>query len=141
VSLDRFCERIADHRPRGHASVAALAEAERLRPVPRQPYTAVVQVPRKVSWGALVSFEGNRYSVPPAFVNTTVIVSHRLGEPTLEIRSTKEEVIASHRRRPVGSGALARLEGHRAGLERTVLAAFTTDRPCRRKVNRPPSQR
>ncbi|MGH7319317.1 MAG: IS21 family transposase [Candidatus Rokuibacteriota bacterium] len=140
VSLDRFCERVADHRPRGHATVAALAEAERLRPVPRQPYTAVVQVPRKVSWGALVSFEGNRYSVPPAFVNTTVIVSHRLGEPTLEIRSTKAEVIASHRRRPVGSGALARLEEHRADLERTVLAAFTTAQPCRRKVNRPPSE-
>src|SRR3972149_3131246 len=32
VSLDRFCERIADHRPRGHASVAALAEAPRLGP-------------------------------------------------------------------------------------------------------------
>jgi len=39
-----------------------------------------------VSWGTLVSFEGNRYSVPPAFVDATVIVSHRLGEPMLQIR-------------------------------------------------------
>ena len=139
VSLDRFCERVADARPRGDATVAELAAAERLRPVPRVPYHAEVKAPRKVSWGALVSFEGNRYSVPPAFVEATVIVSHRLGEPRLQIRSTKGEVITSHRRRPPGSGALSRLEEHRANLERTVLAAFTTDRPCRRKVNRPPS--
>jgi hypothetical protein len=68
-----------------------------------------------------------------------VIVSHRLGEPHLQIRSVNEEVITSHRRRPPGSGALARLEKHRADLERTVLAAFTTEKPCRRKVNSPPS--
>lgn len=62
VSLDRFCERIADARARGQGTVASLAAGERLRPVPRQPYRAQVQTPRKVSWGALVSFEGNRYS-------------------------------------------------------------------------------
>ena len=65
----------------GHATVAQLASAERLRPVPRRPYHAVVQAPRKVSWAALVSFEGNRYSVPPEFVNAAVTVSWRLGEP------------------------------------------------------------
>jgi len=58
ASLDRFCERVADRRPRGHATVGVLAATERLRPVPRQPYLADVQVTRKVSWGALVSFEG-----------------------------------------------------------------------------------
>lgn len=140
ASLDRFCLKVADHRPRGHATVADLAAAERLRPVPRQPYHAVVETPRKVSWVALVSFEGNRYSVPPEFVNAAVIVRWRLGEPRLEIRSVSGEVIATHRRRPPGSGALARLEEHRASLERTVLSTFTTDRPCRRKVNRPPSE-
>ncbi|MDP9343925.1 MAG: helix-turn-helix domain-containing protein [Actinomycetota bacterium] len=140
TSLDAFCGRVADRRPRGHATVAELAVAERLRPVPREPYHAVIEVPRKVSWAALVSFEGNRYSVSPAFVDATVIVSVRLGEPMLEIRSTTGELIASHRRRPAGAGALSRLEEHRVDLERTVLAAFTTDRPCRRKVNRPPSE-
>src|SRR3990170_5565690 len=103
VSLDRFCERVADARPRGDATVAELAAAEHLRPEPRVPYHAEVKAPRKVSWGALVSFEGNRYSVPPAFVNATVIVSHRLGEPRLQIRSSKGEVIGSHRPRPPGS--------------------------------------
>lgn len=140
ASLDRFCLKVADHRPRGHATVADLAAAERLRPVPREPYHAVVQAPRKVSWGALVSFEGNRYSVPPQFVNAAVVVHRRLGEGDLQIRSVSGEVIATHRRRPPGSGALSRLNEHRATLERTVLAQFTTARPCRRKANRPPSQ-
>ncbi len=140
ASLDRFCADVADRRPRGHAIVARLAQAERLRPVPRRPYTAVVQAPRKVSWAALVSFEGNRYSVPPEFVNAQVAVSWRLGEGDLEIRSVSGEVIAAHRRRPPGAGALSRLEEHRAELERTVLSQFTTAPPCRRKVNRPPSE-
>lgn len=139
-SLDRFCSEVGDQRPRGHATVAALAAAERLRPVPRRPYQAVVDAPRKVSWGALVSFEGNRYSVPPQFVNAQVVVSWRLGEPRLEIRSVAGEVIAMHRRRPPGSGALARLEEHRQALERTVLEQFTVARPCKRKINRPPSE-
>jgi Mu transposase-like protein len=139
ASLDRFCREVADRRPRAHATVAALAEAERLRPVPRRPYHTQVQAARKVSWAALVSFEGNRYSVPPELVSATVIVSWRLGERDLEIRSVQGETIAHHRRRPPGAGALSRLAEHRSALERTVLSAFTTERPCRRKVNRPPS--
>jgi hypothetical protein len=140
TSMDRFCRQVADRRPRAHATVAALAGTERLRPVPRRPYHAVVQAPRKVSWGALVSFEGNRYSVPPQFVNAAVVVSWRLREPHVVISSASGEVIATHRRRPPGSGALARMEDHRASLERTVLSAFTTARSCTRKVNRPPSE-
>jgi hypothetical protein len=67
--------------------------------------------------------------VPPAFVDAQVVVSMRLGEPMLQIRSTVGEVIAVHRRRPPRSGALSRLDGHAADLERTVLAAFTNDKP------------
>jgi hypothetical protein len=140
ASLDRFCAEVAEGRPRGHATVGDVAATERLRPVPRRPYHAVVQVPRQVSWAALVSFQGNRYSVPPAFVNATVTVSWRLGEPHVVIRSATGEVIASHRRRPPGAGALARLEEHRSALEHAVLAQFSTARPCRRKANRPPSE-
>jgi hypothetical protein len=140
ASLDRFCLRVADHRPRGRATVADLARAERVRPAPRRPYQTVVQASRKLSWGALVSFQGNRYSVPPEFVNAAVIVHWPLGERDLEIRSSSGEVIATHRHRPPGSGALSRLDEHRAGLEQTVLSAFTTARPCRRKANRPPSE-
>ena len=33
-----------------------------------------------------------------------------------------------------------RLPEHTAALENVVLAQFTTSRPCRSKLNRPPSQ-
>lgn len=49
-------------------------------------------------------------------------------------------MIATHRRCPPGAGALVRLEEHRTALQRTVLAQFTTARPCKRKANRPPSE-
>jgi hypothetical protein len=73
-------------------------------------------------------------------MNAAVVVSWHPGERDLEIRSLSGEVIATHRRRPPGAGALARLEEHGTALECAVLSAFTTQRPCRRKANRPPSQ-
>lgn len=72
-------------------------------------------------------------------MNASVVVSFNLGERDLQIRSVSGEVIATHRRRPPGSGALSRLQEHREDLERTVLSQFSTARPCKRKVNRPPS--
>jgi len=140
ASLDAFCARIADARPRADATVGALAAAEPLRPVPRSPYPVEVSESRGVSWGALVSFDGNRYSVPPAFIDATVMVHWRVGDPGFEIRSMTGEVLARHRRRPKGAGAAVRLPEHKAALEKAVLAAFTTKPPCRRKVNRPPSE-
>ena len=35
---------------------------------------------------------------------------------------------------------MVRLPEHTAALEKVVLAAFTTARPCKPKPNRPPSQ-
>ncbi|MGH9168977.1 MAG: Mu transposase domain-containing protein, partial [Acidimicrobiia bacterium] len=139
ASLDRFCERVADDRPRGDGVVGELAGREPLRPLPPRPYPVVVREDRVVTWGALVSFDGNRYSVPPAFVNARVAVVWRPGEPHIEIRSATGELLGRHRRRPRSAGAVARLSEHQAALEKAVLAAFTTDRPCRRKANRPPS--
>jgi hypothetical protein len=46
--------------------------------------------------------------------------------------------LASHRLAPPGAGRTLRLAGHAAALERVVLAAFTSKRPCARKANRPP---
>ena len=139
ASLDAFCARIADSRPRGASTVGALAASEPLRPVPSTPYLVEVSESRGVSWGALVSFDGNRYSVPPAFVDATVMVHWRVGDPGFEIRSIAGEVLARHRRRPPGAGAAVRLPEHKRALEKAVLASFTTKPPCRRKVNRPPS--
>lgn len=139
-SLDAFCGAIADARPRGVSTVGALAQAEPLRPVPATPYPAELSESREVSWGALVSFGGNRYSVPPAFVDATVMVHWRVGDPSFEIRSTAGQVLARHRRRPPGAGAAVRLPEHKRALEQAVLASFSTKPPCRRKVNRPPSE-
>lgn len=67
-------------------------------------------------------------------------VQARVGEPLLRILSAAGEVVAAHRRAPVGAGQLVRSAEHAALLEQAVLAAFTTEHACRRKVNRPPGQ-
>jgi hypothetical protein len=56
----------------------------------------------------------------------------------LEIGLAGRVPLASHRLAPDGAGTLVRSAGHRAELERAVLSAFTTDRPCERKANHPP---
>src|SRR6266496_932112 len=68
ASLDRWCLEVADRRRRGGLTVAERAAAEPLLPLPPQPYPAELDVERLVGASALVRFEGNRYSVPPAYV-------------------------------------------------------------------------
>jgi len=140
ASLDRWSVEVADRRRRGRSTVGELATSEPLLPLPPQPYPAELRCERVVGRSALVRFEGNRYSVPPAFAGQTVSVAARLGEPTLRIVSAARALIAVHRRLPAGAGQLARAPDHALALERAVLAAFTTRPPCRRKGNRPPSE-
>ena len=100
ASLDEFCATIADQRRRTDAAgnrctVADLAAAEPLRPVPKDPPIAVTTVNRKVSAQGLVSFRGNTYSVPPAHAGQQMSVTHRLGAAVLTITTTQR----GHRRR------------------------------------------
>ncbi len=139
ASLDRWAVEVSDRRRRGSETVAALADAEPLLPPPPQPYPAWLRVERVVSASALVAFEGNRYSVPPAHAREAVTLVCRLGEPQLRVVSAAGVLLATHRRLPAGAGQTARSAEHAAALERAVLAAFTTKPPCRRKANRPPS--
>jgi len=139
ASLDRWCVEVADQRRRDRLTVAALAAAEPLLPLPPVAYPAELQVERAVSASALVAFEGNRYSVPPSLAGQTVSVLARLGEPTLRVVSAAGVLVATHRRLPAGAGQIARPGADRAALEQAVLAAFTTRAPCARKPNRPPS--
>jgi hypothetical protein len=88
---------------------------------------------------ALVSVDGNRYSVPPALVGVEVKVRQRLGSDELVIVSPAGTSVATHRAAPRGVGRIVRLPEHTAALENVVLASFTSDRPCPTKVNRPPS--
>jgi transposase len=162
--FDRFCERIADKRPRSIAkleeligqeaavtflaargrkrpTVADLAELERLRPLPAAPYPATIEEHNQVGPSALVPFEGNAYSVPPSLLGAGVTVRHRLGTAGIEIVSTAGVLLASHHRETPGAGYVVRDPAHHAALEHEVLAAFTTAPPCRRKANRPPGER
>jgi hypothetical protein len=140
ASLDRWCLEVADQRRRGALTVAALAAAEPLLPLPPVAYPAELRVERVVSASALAAFESNRYSVPPSLAGQTVTVLARLGEPTLRLVSSAGVVVATHRRVPAGADQIARLPVHQAALEQAVLAAFTTRPRCGRKPNRPPSR-
>jgi transposase len=143
ASLDAFCAGPADARARRTAdgaatTVGALADAEPLLALPAAPYPATVIVSRTVGANAAVAFRGNSYSVPPGLAGAQVQCRHRLGGGTVEIYSPAGARLAAHRLAPEGAGTMVRTPGHRAALERVVLSAFTTDRPCRRKGNHPP---
>ncbi|MCZ7533824.1 MAG: hypothetical protein M5U23_10770 [Acidimicrobiia bacterium] len=67
-------------------------------------------------------------------------VNQRLGSDELVVVSPTGTVVASHRMAPRGAGRIVRHDEHTQALENVVLGAFTTDRPCPTKVNRPPSR-
>src|SRR6266545_1621596 len=139
ASLDRFWATTGDARPRwGGRSVGELGDTEPLQPLPIQPYPATVEVQRVVTASCTIAFRGNHYSVPPGLVGSTAMVRHRLGTLELGILSAAGVLLATHRLAPPGAGRTLRLAGHAAALERVVLQAFTTSRPCQRKANRPP---
>jgi transposase len=139
ASLDRFCATIGDSRRRGDTTVGELGAAEPLLELPLVPYPAESTMTRIVAQNALISVDGNRYSVPPALVGTEVEVRQRLGSDVLIIVSAAGSIVATHRAAPRGVGRLVRLPQHTRALEKVVLAAFTTDRPCPKKPNRPPT--
>jgi hypothetical protein len=97
----------------------------------------VIEV-RAVAANALVSLWGNRYSVPPGLVGSHVEVRWRLGADTIELRAAGS-VVATHRLAPRGAQRTVRLPEHTAALANVVLGAFSSARPCPRKVNRPPT--
>jgi transposase len=139
ASLDRFCATIGDARRRGDTTVGELGNSEPLLMLPAVAYPAVSEVTRVVAANALVSVDGNRYTVPPGFVGAEVKARRRVGSNELVIMSPAGTVVATHQVAPRGAGRVVRLPQHTAALENVVLAAFTTDRPCPTKVNRPPS--
>jgi transposase len=137
-SLDRWSVDVADQRRERGGTVGELGAGEPLRTLPAAAYPALIAVERKASRSALVAFEGNRYSVPPGQTGRTLTVRARVGEPTLQIVTAAGELVATHRRVQAGAGQLIRSPEHAVLLEQAVLAAFTTEHACRRKVNRPP---
>jgi transposase len=139
-SLDELCERLDERlrrRDGQRVTVGELAAGEGLRAAPTSAYPAELAVARTVSAQALVSFRGNRYSVPPGMPGAQVVVRHRLGADQVRIVTASGAAVAVHRRAPNGAGATVRDEGHVRALETKVLAAFCDARPCRSKTRRP----
>lgn len=52
---------------------------------------------------------------------------------------TDTQIVAEHTLAPAGANRTVRLPAHATALENVVLAQFTTDQPCKTKLNRPPS--
>lgn len=139
-SLDAFSLQVSDRRRRRGSTVGKLGAAEPLRALPATPFPARIIVARKASRSALVAFEGNRYSIPPAHAGRTVSVIAAVGDPVLRIVSPMGELLAEHRRALTGAEQTVRSPQHARLLEAAVLDAFTTDTTCRRKINRPPGR-
>lgn len=74
----------------------------------------------------------------PGLIDVEMVLRHRAGTATLDIVSAAGTVLVTHRLAPAGAATIVRTPEHHSALERTVLAAFTTDRPCQRKGNHPP---
>jgi transposase len=153
LSLDRFCETIADQRlrppgrlvgpsedyiGRGWPTVAELAAGEPLMALPDACYPATLEAPVTVDDNSSVAFRGNRYSVAPGLRGSELLLRHRLGTATLEIVSPAGLLFATHNLAPDGLGRLVRSPEHKDALEAVVLASFTSAKPCERKGNFPP---
>jgi transposase len=138
AAVDRWCVETADTRDRDGSTVGALGDAEPLLAVPAAPFPAEVVEVRTVAANALISLWGNRYSVPPGLVGAHVQIRWRLGTDTFSV-SASGVVVTTHQLAPRGAQRTVRLPEHTAALENVVLGSFSADRPCKRKVNRPPS--
>jgi transposase len=141
--VDEFCRLRGDTRMRatadGKASVATVAAAEPLTALPATPYPAILTEPRTASRQALVSYRGNRYSVPPELASAQVTVTQVLGSEVIDIVTTAQITIARHRLAPDGAGVIVRDHGHVYALEQVAMAAAgSAGRPHRRKERIPP---
>jgi transposase len=141
ASVDRFARLRGDTRIRatadGRSSVAIVAKAEPLQRLPAA-YPVIVSEPRTASRQALVSYRGNRYSVPPELAAAQVVVSHPVGGQFLDIATTTGIVIARHTIAADGLAVMVRDSGHVIALDAAAMATAATGRPHRRKERIPP---
>ncbi len=142
ADVDRFARLRGDTRLRattdGRTSVAVAAKAEPLAPVPASPYPVILTEARTASRQAMVSYRGNRYSVPPELAGAHVAVRHPVGAEFCDIATTGGIVIARHRMAADGLGVMVRDSGHVIALDTAAMAAAHAMRPHRRKERIPP---
>ncbi len=136
--VENLAHAVSLHYMHYKTTVGTLGDTEPLLALPVVAFPATIEVTRVVAANATVAFRGNRYAVPPGLTDTTLTMRHRLGSATVEIHSPTGRLLAAHRLAPAGAGSIVRSAEQHAALERVVLSAFSTDRPCDRKANRPP---
>jgi transposase len=136
-SLDQFCRVRADTRRRataeGKVTVAALAATEPLSPLPAA-YPLILRLDRTVSRQAMVSYRGNRYSVPPELASPTVSVTHVLGSDVIDIVTSSQITVARHRLAADGAGVMIRDHGHVVALD-PELTLDQISRPLCGRIN------
>jgi transposase len=138
-SLDEWCVEVADARRRGGQTVAGLAAAEPLSPLPPVAYPAMLDVERVVSASALVAFDGNRLqrAARPGRPSGACLPPARRAGPARRLGSRRRARHASasaRRRRParphagarrgVGAGGAGRLHHPAAVRAQAEPAAF-----------------
>jgi hypothetical protein len=122
----------------GRRTVSTLAATEPLQPVAAQPYPVIVAEQRTASRQALVSYRGNRYSVPPELAMATVTVTRPVGGAFIDIATSGGIVIARHKLLADGLGATVRDAGHVIALDAAAMATASSGRGHRRKERIPP---
>jgi hypothetical protein len=115
-----------------------VAKNEPLTPAPALPYPVIVAETRTASRQAMVSYRGNRYSVPPELAAAQVVVRHPVGGQFCDIATTSGIVVARHRMAADGLGVMVRDSGHVIALDTAAMATAATGRPHRRKERIPP---
>jgi hypothetical protein len=71
-------------------------ELPHLTPLPEQRFVGTLAMSRKVSWDCLVSYQGNRYSVPATYAGKMVWLLPSRGSQ-LVVLDAKRDVLAEHR--------------------------------------------
>jgi hypothetical protein len=106
--------------------------------MPARTYPAVLTPERVVSREALISYRGNRYSVPPELASARVSITEVLRTDVIDVVTASGITIARHRLAADGTGAMVRDHGHVYALEQATIAGANTGRPHRRKERIPP---
>ena len=131
ASVDSFARGRGDTRIRatadGRFPVATVAKTEPLAPLPAAPYPVIITEARTASRQALVSYRGNRYSVPPELAAAAVVVSRPLDSEHVDIATTAGIVVARHRLAADGLGVTVRGQRprHRTRCRRDVRGQLT----------------
>ena len=128
TALSGWLEEVANQREHGTTRMQPaerfLEEAAHLRPLPaREPDVAIVRAAQATSQ-ALVSFDGNQYTVPHVYARKTVTVKATEAEVSIfyKVRS-----VTTHRRN-YGRGVIIENPAHYAGLLALKKAARSAKR-------------